>query len=347
MGRVIIASVSVMFAVAVVTGMIGITAGINEKLGSELKAYGANIIIAPQLEDYLDADVLRRMKMINDIDDAAGQLYGNVIVKDQTIEFIGLDMERVKSMGWKLTGRWPEAENEVLAGINIKNALDLEQEKTIQVVSQKKFFMLRISGFIEKGGAEDNVFIIPLASAWNMTGLHNKLSAVLIRGKPEKLDAVVGKIKAVITGTTVKTIRQVALAEKSFLNKIQLLMLLVTVVVLFATIISIGSTMGANVLERREDIGLMKAIGATRSEISIFYRVEAIIIGLIGGIAGYVLGYIAAQAISQGAFDSFIAIPFYMPVVSISIGVIISLFASYFPVRDALKYNPAVILRGE
>jgi putative ABC transport system permease protein len=145
----------------------------------------------------------------------------------------------------------------------------------------------------------------------------------------------------------VKTLRQVAVAEASLLGKMQLLMILVTVVVFFAASVSIMSTMGANVLERREEIGLMKAIGATRNNIKIFYIAEALLIGCAGGAAGFLLGYLFTQAVSWGAFNSFITFPLYLSLLSIGAGLIISLVASHFPVSDALKYNPAVILREE
>jgi putative ABC transport system permease protein len=127
----------------------------------------------------------------------------------------------------------------------------------------------------------------------------------------------------------------------------QLLMILVTLVVLFAAVVSIASTMGANVLERREELGLMMAIGATRGEIGMFYKAEALLIGLTGGMTGFVFGYISAQAISRGAFESFISMPLSLPLLSLAAGVLISLSASHFPVRDAIREKPALILRGE
>lgn len=346
-GRVIIASISVTLAVAVVTGMMGITVGISEKLGSELKAYGANIIVSPREGDYLNYDVLDSISKINHVNDVAGQVFGSAFINRQVIEIIGLDIGKLKDKGWRLFGNWPEKKYEILAGINLKDALKLEKSKTISLENEGREINFIVSGFIEKGGSEDSALIMAISDAWELIGLKGKLSAVLVRGEVGKLDSIVKSIKNTVPAATVKTFRQVAVAEESLLNKIQLLMALVTVVVLFATGVSVASTMGANVLERREEIGLMKAIGATRSQISLFYRAEAILIGLLGGFAGFVLGYITAQAISRGAFNSFITMPFYLSFLALIIGLIISVLASHFPVRDAMKYNPAVILRGE
>ena len=98
-GRVIIASISVTLAVAVITGMIGITAGIKEKLGLELKAYGANIIVSPAENNYLNYDAVGKILRIESVNDAEGQVLGNVRINDQSIEIIGLDINKLKDRG--------------------------------------------------------------------------------------------------------------------------------------------------------------------------------------------------------------------------------------------------------
>lgn len=346
-GRVIIASASVTLAVAVVTGMLGITAGIREKLGSELKAYGANIVVSARSGDYLEYEYSSRISSVRNVDEASGQVLGNAQVDNRSVEVIGLEIERIKNRGWRLEGRWPGGKSEILAGINLKTALNLKTGQGVSLTREGNRMDFILSGFVERGGPEDSSFIMTIPDAWDLMGLKGKLSAVLVRGRSGELEAIVKDIRGAIPDVSVKTLRQVAYAEESLLRKIQLLMALVTVVVLSAGAISVASTMGANVLERREEIGLMKAIGATKREISLFYMTEALLIGISGGAAGFILGFLSAQAVSKGAFNSFVGIPFYLPLFSMAVGLTVSLLASHFPVRDALRYNPAVILRGE
>lgn len=346
-GRVLIASVSITLAVATVTGMLGITLGINEKLGSELKAYGANIMVSPQKEDFLGYNAAENILKLGHVESASGQLFSSVFISRQTVEIIGLDIKSLKDRGWRISGSWPSKTKEIIAGINLKNALKLEKGKIIPLEHEGRKMNFTISGFVERGGFEDSSLIMSLPDSWQLTGLNNRLSAVLVRGKSEKLESIIDNIRNILPETTVKTLRQVALPEKSLLNKIQLLMALVTAVVLFASCISVASTMGANVIERRVEIGLMKAIGAKRSEISLFYWAEALLIGLLGGFAGYILGYLSAQIISKNAFDSYIAISPPVIFVSLALGVMVTLVSAYFPVRGALTMPPSQILRGE
>ena len=346
-GRTAIASVSVALAVTVITAMAAITLGIGEKLGSELRAYGANIIVTPMEGEYLDAGALRKIAKIDNVIDAEGEVYGRALISGESVEIIGRQMNKVSKMGPRLSGSLPGNVNEVLAGIDLKDVLDLDLDRKIYLEHGYKKDVYVVKGIIETGTPDDRTIIMSVPDARQLTGLQEKLSAVLVNGRPGKLEETVEKIRSEVQGVSVKTFRQVARAEESLLNRIQLLMMLVTVAVLFAAIMSVGGTMGATVLERREEIGLMMTIGAPKNRISLFYMAESLLIGLIGGIAGFVLGYFAAQAISKGAFDSFIAIPFYTVFLSLLTGLVIPLIAAHFPVRNAMKQSPAVILRGE
>lgn len=346
-GRIAIASISVTLAVTVIIGMIAVSIGVGDKLGNELKTYGANIIVSPLDKGYIDYDDLKRIKEIDNVLEAEAQILERVGIKDSMIEMIGLDFSIFSKKGWRLSGALPKGKYELLAGTDLENVLGLDVNKKLSLKHEDKIVEFIVSGFIETGGAEDKAVIISIHDAREITGSDDRASIVLVNGKPGELDNVVEKIKSTVAGASVKTLRQVAKAEESLLNKIQLLMSLVTLVVLFAAIISVASTMGANVLERREEIGLMMAIGATHNMISLFYVAEALLIGIIGGIAGFVLGYASAQVISQGAFGSFIDVPLYLFIVSLTGGIFIPLIASHFPVRNAMKLSPALILRGE
>jgi putative ABC transport system permease protein len=346
-GRVVIASASITLAVAVITAMAVITTGITRKLGSELKAYGANIIVSPVKTGGIDEGVREKISNIEHVVNVTGQIFTRAIIQDQAIEIIGLDIDTIKGKGWRMYGGWLEKRGEVLAGVNLKEALGLMEGQNLYVRNQSGEKEYVVKGFFEKGGPEDSALIMSLQSAQEMTGEKSKLSALLIRGEPGVLEGIVEEIKQTISGVAVKTYRQVAVAEQSLLGKIKLLMALVSVVVLLASGISVASTMGASVLERREEIGLMKALGATKNQIRLFYITETFLIGIAGSIAGFIIGLSAAQMISKGAFDSYVPLSFYIPVMSLLSGLVLSLLSGHFPVMNALKDNPAVILREE
>jgi len=117
--------------------------------------------------------------------------------------------------------------------------------------------------------------------------------------------------------------------------------------VLFSSVIALGSTMGANVIERMEEIGLMKAIGATPGDIRKFFMSEAALAGLAGSLGGCLAGVLAAEAVSRTAFGSYVPLSMLVVPGAFVLGISIAMLSTYFPVRDAMKVAPASILRGE
>ncbi len=340
-GRVAVASAAVMLATGVVVTAMGVSLGIGEKLGGELKAYGANVIITP-VEEFLDESVLEIAKAQPGVEELSGQLYATAEVHGADVEVIGLDVESIKGRGWKLEGRWP-GEGEVLVGSDLGRALALRPGGAVSVAWRE----MPVSGVIERGGPEDSALMLRLDDAQKLTAREGKISSVLVRASTEDIEDTVTALTQKLPGVRVKTLKQVARAEESFLGKIELLMLLVTLVVLIASSICVSSTMSATVLERLEEIGLMKAIGGTKAEIRRFFLAEGVFIGMAGGLAGYIVGFVSAQAVTQGAFHSYIGVPSYVVFVSIGMGLAVAIVSSVFPVSDALKRKASDIFRGE
>jgi putative ABC transport system permease protein len=343
--RVAVAVFSVTIAAAIVVGSLGISLGIRQKLGGELRAYGANVMVVPR-DTHLEEDVLASIAVEAGVEGASGQLYSPVLLKGVPVELIGLDMVWLRGQGWKVDGRWPEF-GEVLVGTTLRDALSLSVGDQVSLGVGDRDERGSVVGFVERGGPEDRAVIMALAEAQRLTGREKKLSAVLVRASSGEVETVVENLAASLPGAEVKTLRQVAFAEESFLGKIELLMALVTLVVLVAAAISMSSTMSATVLERMREIGLMMAIGGTKREIRRFYLAEGLVMGLAGGLAGYVVGLGAAQAVSRGAFQSFVSVPLFVLPVAVVLGVTLAVGSSLLPVAAALRNKPSSILRGE
>ena len=347
--RVAVAVSAVMIATAIVVSAVGLSLGIREKLGDDLRAYGANIILAPA-EGYLDGSILEALRAEGDaslgVEDSAGQLYLPVEIRGAPVELIGLEMEKVREQGWRVTGRWP-AGDEILMGTDLREALAVEAGDTVALTVNGRHVDVTVSGIVERGGPEDASVLTNVETAQRFSGLEGKLSAVVVRARPGRTQPAVSSLRDMFPGVAVKTLKQVASAEESFLGKMELLMALVTVVVLIASAISVSSTMSATVLERLREIGLMRAIGGTRAEVAGFFLAEGMLIGVFGGGCGYLVGFLCAQAVSRGAFGSFISVQLSLLVLALVMGLVIAILASLFPLADAMRSEPASVLRGE
>jgi putative ABC transport system permease protein len=133
----------------------------------------------------------------------------------------------------------------------------------------------------------------------------------------------------------------------STLGMVQGLMLMVTLVALFASALGVMTTMTSSVIERRKEIGLMKAVGAERRKIVALFLSEAAIIGALGGAAGFVAGLVLAQVIGISVFATPIGLHALVLPAVMGLAVAVALLASLLPVRRAMGVEPAVVLRGE
>ena len=105
--------------------------------------------------------------------------------------------------------------------------------------------------------------------------------------------------------------------------------------------------MMAVVVERRKEIGLKKALGASNSGITRDFLGEGFFLGLLGGGLGIGLGYLFARAVSMSVFSRPV---FFHPVlipITLGVAVGVTVLACLLPVRRATDVDPAVVLKGE
>ena len=154
------------------------------------------------------------------------------------------------------------------------------------------------------------------------------------------------QIQEVITGSIASPLRQVAESEGAIMDKTELLIILITILSLVGAALGISNLVTASVMERSNEIGLLKAIGAKDSSISGIVLTEIMSTAVIGGVAGYFLGYGFAQIIGQTVFGSAIEMKLMViPIVAISI-IVVTLAGSIPAIRMLLRLRPAEVLHG-
>ena len=125
------------------------------------------------------------------------------------------------------------------------------------------------------------------------------------------------------------------------------------------TVASLGiiNTLVMAILERRREIGILKALGAEDRDVQRLFFAEAGVMGLAGGVFGVVLGWLIGKALTFGtnvylhrqqlpAID-LSSVPWWMAVAAIVFSVVVSLAAGIYPASRAAKLNPVEALRYE
>jgi len=242
-------------------------------------------------------------------------------------------------------------------GLNVAEKLGLELGNTFTIryseipddTANETEYELKVLGIINTDGYEDNQIIVNLQVAQNLTNRTNKVHTVQVSALCNAcpVDVFASEIEEKIPNIDGKTVKQLVSAEMSVLNKVEDMMLLVTIVALLASALGVSATMTASVIERQKEIGLMKSIGAENKRIASLFMAEAGLVGLVGGLLGYGIGLLLAQIVGLNVFDSTISprLSVLPLVLGISIGM--TLIASSLPVRRAMKIEPVIVLRGE
>jgi putative ABC transport system permease protein len=115
-------------------------------------------------------------------------------------------------------------------------------------------------------------------------------------------------------------------------------------VALLVGAIGIANIMVISVLERRSEIGLRRALGATRRHISIQFLTESAMLAAIGGAAGLLLGAGATEVYAVTKHEPFV-VPLYALIAAPAAGFVIGVVAGVYPAGKAARLSPTEALR--
>ena len=277
---------------------------------------------------------------------------------------------RTTNPWWKVSGDWPaDASSDVLLGQSLASKLGKKAGDTVAVAGHSEY---RIAGLLSTGGLDDDRIFAPLALAQQLLGrpgaVHSiQVSAVtkpeddFARRDPKTLQgamydrwycspyaaSIAYQLQEAIPKSRAEQIRQVAQNEGIVLSRIQGLMLLVALAALLAAALAVSSAMATAILERREEIGLMRALGAGSFPVGAMFLAESAMLALIGGSIGFGIGTVLAHQIGQKIFDQPIAIqPILLPYV-LGVAVLVTFAGSALSIRKALQLDPVRVLRGD
>ena len=255
-------------------------------------------------------------------------------------------------------GQWLDEQKEgtanggAMVGTVLAERFGISSGDSLHIKTSDGEKTLSVVGVFDSGGDEDEQIFTTLATAQELSGTKGLIDSIEVSAltTPDNelakkaatkgpgslspadyetwyctayVSSICYQIQEAIPDSVASPVRQVAESEGNISN-------LVT----------------ASVMERSNEIGLLKAIGARDYRISGIVLTEIIITAVVGGVAGYFMGYGFAQIIGQTVFNSSIEMkPMVIPIVAVLI-VIVTLAGSIPAIRMLLRLRPAEVLHG-
>src|SRR5271155_2182503 len=276
---------------------------------------------------------------------------------------------------WNVEGDWfNDAAAECIVGKNFakKNGVLIGSPVYLEGAVSGQGLALQGTGIFSSGDAEDDGVVAPLSIVQQYLQKPGQYRTLYVSAltKPEDdfarrspatmtpdelerwscspyVSSIAYSIRQVLPGSDVRVIRRVAEGEGRILTRVRTLLWLVTFAALLAAALAVGASSAASVIERRTEIGLMKALGAGSGMVGVLLAAEQLLLAVAGGAAGYALGILLARLVGKRIFGAAPQPSLLVLVVIVGLAAAVTIAGSAIPLRRAARYEPAPILRGE
>lgn len=355
----LIALLAIAIGATVLSGLVTIYYDVPRQMGKELRSYGANVLLVSSSTESFTQDDFEKAKLVFPKDTIVGLTpfkYQNVRVNEQPFVAAGTNFAELKKTSpyWYISGDYPENLGEALIGQNVAQITGLSAGREFRVYGvnsrgDKFDKKMKVSGVLQTGGNEEDCIYVDMKDVEEI-GENSGLIDVVecsISANSETLQKFVDEISSEVPAISASLVKRVTQSEGTVLSKLQSLVYIVTIIVLILTMVCVATTMMAVVTERRREIGLKKALGASNKEIVWEFLGEGLFLGALGGILGTVLGYFFAEAVSMNVFARSISFNWMIVPLTLVVSVLVTAIACVIPVRSAIDVDPAIVLRGE
>lgn len=369
-GRLFVILLALGAGAAVSSALLNLQIDAKKRLTTEFRKLGANVIVAP-----------RNANAAN-VDDTAGSTLDESLLSQIPSQYEGHSVPAVAFL--YVIGEVAKAdaihfEPAVIAGIdghglaevrpgrrmqyvaNLENdpeaceigAKAAEQFKVhagdgLQLRNQGRVAGCKIFAVVATGGAEDTQIFTKLKTAQELSDLPGRISLIQlsVTGTPTAVDAFIASLGQQLASADVHGVKQFTEAEGRLYDRISGLLSATVLLVLFLTSLCVMAGMSNVAAERKNDVGLMKAIGGSVKRVVHLFLTEAILLGVAGGLVGSAVGLLVSLWLGKAVFGVAAEPRLIVYPISVVLTIITSI-ASAFPLRRLASVRPASVFRGE
>ena len=366
-GRLFVVLLALGAGAAVTSALLNLQIDAKKRLTTEFRALGANVIVAPRAGQSqsgdgatLDQSLFAQLppQYEGKPVPAVGFLYViGQVAKAGQIHFDPAVLAGTEGQGITQIrpGRRTEYRSDLESdpnacevGVKAAAQFKVAAGDSLQLKNQGREAVCKVFAIVATGGAEDTQIFTNLHTAQTLADLPGHLSLIQlsVNATPASVNSFIDSLGRLLPSADVHGIKQFAEAEGRIYTRISGLLSSTVLLVLFLTSLCVMAGMSNVAVERKNDVGLMKAIGGSVRRVVRLFLAEAILLGFAGGLVGSALGIFVSMWLGKAVFGVAAHPRLIVYPISVALTVFVSIAAA-FPLRRLASVRPASVFRGE
>lgn len=378
-GRLVVILLALGAGAAITAALLNLQVDAKRRITTEFRTFGPNVVIAPRGEDdpsrqrtTMPESTLENIPRLNDgnqvvsvgwlslianvrrqVSSNASATFAPIVITGHTG---GIQQELLNKV--KKFAAAPPARSSARNPINTLPYCNLGTKAAAALnVHEGDTLLLRYASVEETcsvelvfsyGGQQDNQISVYIETAQKLANLPGRvdLIEIVVPGTPHSIEHFIADLQPRFSNADVRPIRQFTEGEAKIYDRISGILSATVALVLLLTALCVMAAMTNVAMERRNDVGLMKAIGGATRRVLRLFLAEAALLGLTGGVLGAAVGILLSMWLGKAVFGVAARPRLIVYPVSVALTIIVAIAGAY-PLRRLANIRPAAVFRGE